>query len=188
MYKILSDIEHYYNLLKTCTSTSGRASNGYKIIAIIKENPQVKKYWEYLPNEFYWIDRFKKIEKYVQPLYEAPPIFQDEATNLRTAPECCGLYFIGETHFNPFTDEKFYCVKIGLSNNIKKRMNGYRSCTSMVYPIEFLETYDYINLEHYYHNLLNQIAIYRNQNNDEYWFVDKETYLQMCQQGFDYFK
>jgi hypothetical protein len=187
MIQEIALIELYYEKLKACGSTSGRASNGYKIIEILNDCPKARQFWRYEPNARFWVDRFQKVEvKMIK--YEAPPIFKDDLTNLRNAPEVCGLYFIGETHFNPITDEKFYCVKIGLSNNIKKRMNNYRSCTSMVYPIEFLDASNYEELERYYHNLLNKVATYRNQNNEEYWFVDRETYLAMCEQGFSYFE
>ena len=38
-----------------------------------------------------------------------------------------GLYFIGETHFNPITDEKYYWVKVGKASNLKNRMKSYNT-------------------------------------------------------------
>jgi hypothetical protein len=187
MLALIKEIEGYYENLKNSNDTIDRSNYGNKIIKILKAYPQVTIYWEYRPTKHFWVDRFCQVRVYEEEESFAPPVFYDIETNLRNAPSYSGLYFIGETHFNPFTEEKYYCVKIGLAKNIANRFKQYRTHTSMVYPLGFLESQEYVRLENYYHNKLNQVAIYCNQNNSEGWFVDKETFIDMYNKGFDYF-
>ena len=77
-------------------------------------------------------------------------------------PEEPGLYFIGETHFNPYTKED-----------------------PMLWRIDYLVNEE--NEEEYYHLRLAQIAIAKCNHNEEWFLVNRETYLEMCEQGFSYF-
>ena len=187
MIALINEIEKHYNNLKKSNNTLDREKCGRQIIKILKAYPQVTIYWEYRPTKHFWVDRFCQVRVYEEEESFAPPIFYNIETNLRNAPSYSGLYFIGETHFNPFTEEKYYCIKIGLAKDIADRFKSYRTHTSMVYPMGFLESTEYKQLEKYYHNKLNQIALYRNQNNSEGWFVDKDTFIKMYEQGFSYF-
>lgn len=183
----LERIDFYYDRLKSCSSTSGRKNNGFKILDIMEEHPMTKHYWEYRPNEFYWPNRFFKKRDTERNSLRAAPIFEDEDTNLRKAPSYGGLYFFGCSNLNPLTHEEFYSVKIGISSDIRKRASTYRTCNPMIYPIGFKECEDYAVQESWYQAYLSQIALYKNQNNDEWWFVDRETYLEMREKKFDYF-
>lgn len=100
------------------------------------------------------------------------------------APAEKGLYFIGETHFNPLTDEKFYWVKIGKAINLKDRMKSYNTHNPMMWRIDFNNEYD---REEYYHSRLLEIAIAKCNHNEEWFLVDKNTYLAMCEKGFSFF-
>ena len=100
-------------------------------------------------------------------------------------PEEPGLYFIGETHFNPYTKEEFYWVKIGKSTNLAKRLRNYDTCNPMLWRIDYLVNEE--NEEEYYHLRLAQIAIAKCNHNEEWFLVNRETYLEMCEQGFSYF-
>lgn len=101
------------------------------------------------------------------------------------APSINGLYFVGNTVFNPITHEEFYWVKIGMSSNLRKRMNGYNSCNPMMWRIDYKPEAELE--ENYYHYKLNQICLARNGHNDEWFLVDRETYFEMCNKGFSYF-
>jgi len=96
-----------------------------------------------------------------------------------------GLYFIGETHFNPITHEEFYWVKIGKSSNLAKRMRQYNTCCPMLWRIDF--AVDEEDLEEFYHDLLYKEAIATCNHNEEWFMVDRKTYLEMCEKGFAYF-
>lgn len=102
------------------------------------------------------------------------------------APNVGGLYFIGETHFDPFNDEKFYCVKIGKADNLAKRMRQYNTHNPMLWRIDFAPNAE--ALEEYYHKLLAQVAEARCSHNKEWFFVDRITYFKMCRQGFKFFE
>lgn len=107
----------------------------------------------------------------------------EDGINYDVKPEA-GLYFIGETHFNPITHEEFYWVKIGKSTNLKKRMNQYNTCCPMLWRIDTSFDYD---KEEYYHNRLYRECVATCNHNEEWFMVDRETYLEMCEKGFAYF-
>lgn len=96
-----------------------------------------------------------------------------------------GLYFIGETHFNPYTKEEFYWVKIGKSSNLAKRMKQYNTCCPMLWRIDF--EIDAEELEGHYHNWLYEHCEAICNHNEEWFLVNRETYLEMCEKGFAYF-
>ena len=102
------------------------------------------------------------------------------------APDAPGLYFIGETHFNPATDEKYYWVKIGESDNLRKRMNHYNTSNPMLWRIGYKVGCN--NEEKAYHERLRAVAVAKGVRNDEWFLVDRDTYLAMCEKGFRYFE
>lgn len=100
-------------------------------------------------------------------------------------PACSGLYFVGQTHFNPITKEEFYWVKIGKASNIANRMAGYRTSCPMLYHIDYRKGSQ--KAEKVYHILLKSKSIAKCNHNKEWFMVDRETYLEMCEKGFSYF-
>ena len=100
------------------------------------------------------------------------------------APSHKGLYFLGETHFNPITHEEFYWVKIGKAVNIRNRMSQYNTHCPMLWRIDF--THEYAK-EDYYHTQLKKHCIGLCNHNQEWFLVTRETYLAMCEKGFAYF-
>ena len=148
--------------------------------------PDLHSYWKLYPNEHFWKDRVKKISiKSSSPIsfIDEDNKFQDEIDYW--APSCGGLYFLGETHFNPFTKEEYYWVKIGSSSNLRKRLRVYNTCNPMCFRIGFLENKE--SEEITYHNLLTEIALAKCNHNEEWFMVDRETYLEMCEKGFNFF-
>lgn len=102
------------------------------------------------------------------------------------APDKKGLYFIGNTVFNPITHEEFYWVKVGMTaQTLRKRLRQYNTSNPMMWRIDYKE--DAENSEGLYHLFLMEICIARNCCNEEWFLVDRETYLEMCEKGFRYF-
>jgi hypothetical protein len=102
------------------------------------------------------------------------------------APKAPGLYLIGSTHFNPITDEKFYLVKVGsTSTTLSTRMSSYRTHNPLAFHIDFLENCSIVN-EGKYHEFMRTNYIIM-ENNKEWFIVDKQTYFEICEQGFKYF-
>ena len=132
---------------------------------------------------------FNEFEKTLAKQFKKPLIDLDDGINYN-APEYCGLYLVGETHFNPTNMDLFYCVKVGKAINIKKRLNDYNTHCPMLYRIDF-KRYDTERLafqgESYYQEKLKKVAIASNNHNQEWVFVDRETYLEICKKGFRYF-
>lgn len=106
-----------------------------------------------------------------------------------------GLYFIGTTTFNPYTDEKYYWVKVGLSSCLSQRMRSYATQTPTTFYIDFLEIAkedDYRALERCCHALLEIYssigdADNRARGSKEWYQVSKEEYLKISELGFKYF-
>lgn len=104
--------------------------------------------------------------------------------------EKTGCYLLGQTNFNPFTNEKFYWIKVGQAINVKKRMNSYASHSPMVYKIDYLycdanklnliETLCHEELKDHY-------AISTAQGSKEWFAVSEETYLEICEHKFNWF-
>lgn len=182
----LEIIETEYKKMIKARSVTTRKKCGDIILKAMEIVPETKKYWGYNPDAFYWQDRFFKIGEENTTKIEVKK-FIDEVTDLKNAPNFGGLYFLGSTHFNPITNECFFAVKIGLSNNINKRMKQYRTNCAMIYPIEYKECEDYEIQERKFQRKLSRLALYANQNNDEWYFVSKEIYLELCNKGFAYF-
>jgi hypothetical protein len=187
MQDLLKQIEHHYQQLCSATSTFGRVYNGKAILSIMETYPELTQYWMYLPHEFLWQDRFVRVGDY-QPTPEVP-VFYDDRTNLKLAPKLQGLYFYGNTAFNPETNEVQFWVKIGVSTNLYNRAKAYCTCNPSTYVIGYKTIADTscYRQEHEYHQLLSRIALFQNQNSEEWWMVDRETYLAMCEKSFDFF-
>lgn len=95
-----------------------------------------------------------------------------------------GLYLLGQTFFNPITDEKFYWIKPGTASDLKRRRRDYSTHTAMIQDIDY-----YIGnelTESGCHRKLKAIALHRHA--DEWFSVSREDYLAICEQGFNWFK
>lgn len=192
MVELLKQVEDLHNRLLNCTSTGGRAINGWAIIDLMQKHPEIKKYWQYDDNAYRWNDRFKQIRHYmptdttlVENSYTiVDNCIIDPITDLRQAPEVKGLYLIGQTNFNPYTDDKQYWVKVGYSANIYRRFKGgYTTTSPCTALLDITEETD----EQHCHSILKQVAIGKCQQNEEWWLVDRDTYLLICNDKFAYF-
>ena len=104
-----------------------------------------------------------------------------------SAPKANGVYLIGNTLFNPHTNEQYYLVKVGESSNLYNRMKSYRTTNPMVFHIDFLETPHFTMLERQCHVLMFKNGFVLNKDTSEWFLVDRETYLEICEKGFKYF-
>jgi hypothetical protein len=103
-----------------------------------------------------------------------------------TAPEKEGLYMVGSTNFNPITDEKLYFIKIGQAKNLKSRMKNYQGTNPLMYHIAYNTSPNYS--EQCCHNLLQTFAQCPKVEGCNEWFkVNREQYLFICEQGFKIF-
>ena len=137
---------------------------------------EVQQKFEYHDNEVMYTKRFV-LRGAIKSSFE-------DGINYNT-PEEDGLYFIGETHFNPYTHEEFYWVKIGMSTKLNRRMKEYDTHNPMLWRIDY--KIGSADEEYIYHQLLGQKAIAKCNHNDEWFLVDRNTYLAMCEKGFSYF-
>lgn len=182
---ILDRMEYLFVCLKASKTTLGRREEYLKMVSLYKESAEVRDWWNYHPSNRFYVDRFVKLEQAISatPPYKKPKSFDDGIDY--HAPACDGLYFIGETHFNPITKEEYYWVKIGKARNIEARLKEYNTTNPMLWRIAFnLHDYD---KEKSYHKKLEKVCLNKCNHNEEWFLVDKDTYLAMCEKGFDFF-
>lgn len=95
-----------------------------------------------------------------------------------------GLYLIGQTFFNPITDEKYYWIKVGEASDLKRRRREYNTTTAMIWDIGYYTGNDLT--ESGCHEKLKEICLHRHA--DEWFSIPREDYLKICEIGFDWFK
>lgn len=110
----------------------------------------------------------------------------NENDPMRLASPCNkGLYLIGNTLFNPHTEEKIYIIKVGTSSNLNNRMRSYRTDNPLLFHIDFIIAD--LALEPLFH-----LALYKNggqflEGCDEWFKVSEEMYFDICTKGFQFF-
>ena len=146
----------------------------------------VNKY-EYLTKEYDNFFNKRAPQKYE---YVCTPLDDFDDGYLKVeVPKECGLYLVGSTHFDPLTGKTYYWIKVGMSTNLFKRLRGYHSENPMIYVADTLITGNDVvcDMEHDCHVMLSDVAMARAENTAEWFLVDKDTYMNICQQGFNYF-
>lgn len=123
----------------------------------------------------------------MQERYNALPKFRNEENPLGlNPPSDGGLYLIGQTGYNPKTATVLYFVKVGRASDIADRMNKYRTNNPLVYNIDYRIGYE--GYETLYHEKLMDVCLALRDRTLEWFMVDAETYLAICEQGFSWFK
>lgn len=209
----MTTMDNYYNRMLACTSSSGRKYNGQAMLDLIAEIPELLEYWTVDTSSSRWKNYFKKIKNYEEkdtfargsanfddvmqscmntivntPLTNAHKEKFDDGINF-DLPEKSGLYMIGETTFNPFTNEKLFGIKVGKGKNLKERIRSYKTCGSTPFVRDYvLVPENKLNYaENMVQNVLRLKCIALNSHNDEWFFFDEETYFEICEKGFHYF-
>ncbi len=187
----LDKIEECYNRMKWCGSSQGRKYNANKILFVMNDCPAVMDYWYYNSNQFCIMDRFGRIKPKQDTQTKITiinHIVYDPTYQARNAPTEEGVYFIGNTTFNPYTDEKQYWVKVGKTDTgLKKRLRCYDTHSPSIHHIDYLPCKDAGARESNYHSLLYKVSLGLSERSTEWWLVDEATYLKMCALGFEYF-
>lgn len=186
----LATIQTHYNRIRDgYMTTAGRKYHADIIFKVMKEVPQTKDYWYYLPNEAMWANRFGKYDLPTPLAREVEirkGVVYDPIINERNAPHEEGLYFIGEVLANPHTQVLQYWVKIGKANSaIDERLDTYGTYCPCCYTIDVRK--GGTEQESMYHDLLRAYALGKHERSREWFMVDRETYLAMCNEGFEYF-
>lgn len=112
-----NEIEIYYHRMLGCTSSMGKRSNYYKIVDIIREIPEMEKYWGLAPQQLRYKDKvFKRIEN-AQELAIEYTTFTDLA--------CAYIVYL----------EDIKMLKVGKANNFEKRLYQLNNQYGKVTPI-----------------------------------------------------
>lgn len=135
------------------------------------------------------LEEFKIIDKYGMTSKQLRESRQYEGAGFPEKLKS-GLYLIGYVLMNPFTKEEFYWLKVGVSVDLASRMEQYQvSC-----PMVWKNSYCYRkNMKHarkeetMCHNLLEKLCIEKGFRSKEWFRVEREVYLDVCQKGFSFF-
>lgn len=187
--------EAVYDEAKNGSSASIRHCRINICIRLYDIFPAVQGKYIYNPHMFRIKDRFQERATIVhsEPIdlseLNALPFYSSDVdTREMHFPEelrnVAGLYFLGMVNMNPNTKEIFYWVKIGIANDLYKRMGAYNTHCPMLWHIDYL----YDDNELYYHAQLAKYALARCNHNTEWFMVDEKTYFEMCQKGFKFFE
>lgn len=110
------------------------------------------------------------------PILEMPVAKSDE--------DFGGLYFLGMIGINP-QNKIYYLVKIGLAKNIKKRLHNYYGYNPMLfhnnYSLKIEDETARALAEENCHRYLTSKAYAKAQDADEWYYVDKDTYFELCE-------
>lgn len=179
-------MNYYYNSLQEATTTTERRKWLQLALALMTKNPQLCDYYTLNENSHLLAGRIERIKDCPDFELWTIPRFEDgiDRETERAFKKIVGLYFLGEVTANPETLELFYWVKIGYSSNLASRTRNYDTHCPTAWRIDFCGDGD---LEFYYHKLLGACCIDRAAGNEEWFRVDRETYLEMCKKGFAYF-
>ena len=110
------------------------------------------------------------------------PMFLDKITNTELKG---GLYLLGQTTFNPHTNQKYYWVKVGTTNNAKSRFSNYRTDTPTLYFIDWVSHKQKLHQEEWYHSVLDTICLKRHRF--EWFQVTEKIYMKISEKGFAHF-
>ena len=187
----LREIDRYMMQMRGCTSTGGRKYNEKCIIEIMNNCPSTLNYWSYDPNVFAIEGRFSKTQAKRDNMVSISivnHIVVDPTVEERNAPMEKGVYFIGNTSFNPRTEEKQYWVKVGKTDcTLKQRLRQYDTHCPSIYHIDYLPCSNPFEEESRYHRILQVISLAKSSTSSEWWLVDEATYLKMSKLGFRWF-
>lgn len=156
-------------------------------------NEEIQKLYSYFPEAFYMKDRLikkSKIEEANIHLLEQIVHLNNYETEEMEMPQVNGLYLLGQTSVNPFTKEEIYWVKVGMSSDVKRRVNQYTTYNPMFWQIQYIELDEDITFmtEQLCHKDLLQNKIGSTLKRGSEWvMVPKDIYLEICNKGFSWF-
>ena len=135
------------------------------------------------------LEEFKIIDKYGMTSKQLRESRQYEGAGWPNEPNK-GLYLIGCVFMNPYTREEFYWLKVGSSTDLRRRIKEYSSLCPMVWKNSYCYRKDMNHAreeETKCHKRLEMICIERGFRSNEWFRVEREAYLDVCQKGFSFF-
>lgn len=173
-------MEKYYNDLTTRKTCAARGNAYKRMVDLFERYEELHAIWEHRPYAKTYSDRFVKKESH----------YETNIVPEMVRPNTKGLYLLGQTNFNPYTREEFYWVKVGQSTDLNNRLSEYYSYNPMVWinGINEIEAGGLRELEKSCHTTLRIICQEQAFKSQEWFRVSREDYLEICEQGFKFFK
>lgn len=99
-------------------------------------------------------------------------------------PSYSGLYLIGSVYLNQCTNKPLYCVKIGQSKNLERRINQYYTYNPIFKLIDYIpiDSKNLLKKEKSYHEILSRRSKW---STGEWFIIEKDTYFDLIENGFN---
>lgn len=182
MFKYQESIKRAYEESVEYTKTVFETANfefGVEFTQTLIRSKLEKQYEKQMFDKWYYVDEQLNL------------VYKKEYKKGFSCTECdyndSGLYFIGMCGFNPITEERYYLVKVGESENVKKRIKQYLGMNPMIYNngnILPLPNESYIRrgeMENNCHEFLSKVSYAKAANANEWFYVTKKKYLELCE-------
>ena len=200
--EIIFEMEQRVNNINRGYNTSSRRYNFDIAVTLYEKNEELRDIWDYIPDAKLIKDRFIKhinnnivediIEVVTNPIFNHTENSNENNKHFERDDigSDGGTYLVANTLFNPFTHEEFYLIKVGLGKNLHDRLHTYNTYNPMLWTIDYklIKNEGIRNrYEKLSHILLKEISIEKTDKANEWFRVDRETYLTICSQGFAFF-
>ena len=160
-----------------------------RIIAMFEEMPELNQFYEVDWHQNLWAERIKRRPRIVEPL---PIEMNWPVAQKDVCPACydysekfTGLYFMGATYFDPIKNIPYFMVKIGATytSTIAARLRAYTTHNPMIYHKKASLAYSLCPeaSEEKCHQFLRRHSYQVPERGEEWFMVDRETYLELCE-------
>jgi len=187
--EVISEIDRRIARINNTITTLGKRYHYLRILELFNEYPDVQKYYGINSSATFYKDKIIKKDIPTTGISEYDTHRNWQYSDTKEG----GLYFMGNIEYNPTLQKPIYWVKIGIAENIKKRMNAYRThnpsywhnnCVLIEPDTALRDIY-----ENWAHHNLEKQAIQTHPNAWEWYEVTEETYFKLCeklqtQEGF----
>ncbi len=129
-----NQIQVYYDRLCLCSSTSGRRSNGMKIIAILETCPELKIYWKVDDSKAHWKRKITRMRPFDEIAVE--PLEEQKHNNKNLKKSSSYAYIIQLIDTNQ--------IKVGKTDNLNRRT---RDLEKQYGDLKILKLFDFDNVE-----------------------------------------
>ncbi len=167
-----------------CGSSASRKTTYKHMQELYTKFPELATWWDYNNTNTRYANKFSPAEQKKKNYYAVNndlPKLKMPCADTSNLPESRGLYFLGMIGINP-GGTKYYLVKIGSTENISKRIKQYGTYNPMLYIGGMIENYNgcLSDAETTCHEYLSEKAYAYAQNAREWYYVDEDTYYELC--------
>lgn len=190
---LLKELDEHYRIIQTCSTSATRARHASEMEFIINHHPETASYWRINVDAVWYSRRFTRLKNSIKIRPNPYPEFEvkdgriiNDGINY-TTPMDGGAYLFGQTAYNPYTKKPYFAIKVGKADWFSDRSVVYNTCCPFLFRIDYKPATNAYEVESFYQNKLKKIAFARSCMAKEWYVVDEQIYLEICEKGFSYF-